>query len=169
MVQEPLATSKPFIIFNFIHSIFCRKIILQCCAGSCHITTWISYNYTYIYTYIYIPSLFSLPPFPSSYSSRCGTHTHTHTHTLSVSQVECWLKFRDVLPWNPCGWDEHIRPSFSSDISRMKPEETAKEGQFQPACLPLILSVFFRWRGTYVWRRRDCWQLWGPLNGFLHC
>ena len=44
--------------FFFLTSIFNWRIVIPCCAGFCHTTTWISSKYTYI------PSFLRLPPPP---------------------------------------------------------------------------------------------------------
>ena len=47
------------VMYSFSSFIFnWRIIVLQCCFGFCHTTTWISHKYTYI------PSLLNLPPTP---------------------------------------------------------------------------------------------------------
>ena len=76
---------RPLRIFFFNLLFNGKKIALQCCVGFCHTTMQISHNYTHI------TSLLSLPPLPSSHTSRSsqsaklGSLCYTTTsHQLSL-------------------------------------------------------------------------------------
>ena len=56
-----------YILFFFFEFIFSRRIIvLQCCVGFCHMTSWISHKFVCVYILTYIPFLLNLPPTPTS-------------------------------------------------------------------------------------------------------